>query len=53
MMWIYSIIVTLFAILTIVTTIATGELQTLFLGLEIGVLIGQIIYFIDEIRRCK
>ena len=50
MILIYSILVTLFAFLTIMTL---GETHTLFLGLEIGVLIGQVIYFIDEIRRCK
>lgn len=48
MSWIYSIFVWFFMAIVIFTN---GEIQMLFLGLEIGVLIGQIIYFIDFMRR--
>ena len=50
MIWIYLILIYVFMFLVIFTT---GEIQFLFLGLEFGVLIGQIIYFIDFMRSNK
>ena len=48
MIWIYLILIYVFMFLVIFTT---GEIQFLFLGF--GVLIGQIIYFIDFMRSNK
>ena len=39
--WLYTIFVNSFAFLSLITS---GTLKMLFLGLELGVLIGQIIF---------
>ena len=50
MAWIYSIFIWLFMSLTFATS---GETKMLFLGIEIGVCIGQVIFVINEMRMPK
>ena len=50
MIWIYSIFVWIFMFLFFVTP---EVIKLLFLGLEIGVLIGQVIFFINGIMKDK
>ena len=51
MVWIYSIIIWIFICLDFV--VPDEGITMLFIGLEIGVLIGQVIFVINEIRRYK
>ena len=46
MKWIYSICICICMIMVFLTT---GSIKTFFLGLEIGILIGQILYIIKEV----
>ena len=48
--FIYSIFIWIFMFLYY---FASGEVRMIFLGLELGVLIGQIIYCVDVFRRYK
>ena len=48
MTWLYSIII---YILMIIVFITTGEIKIFVLGLEVGVLIGQILFIINESRK--
>ena len=48
MSWIYVIFIQIFMFLVL---IIPGSSKMLFLGLEIGVIIGQIIFVINENRR--
>lgn len=43
--WIYTLIVFIFMCVVLLTK---GELQTFFLGTQLGVLIGQLICFIGD-----
>ena len=48
MTWIYSILIWICMLITLNTT---GTIKLLFLGLEIGILIGQILHVIKEVRK--
>ncbi len=48
MVWIYSILIYIFMFFCFTTS---GAVKMFFLGLEIGTLIGQVIFFINEIRK--
>ncbi len=48
MIWIYTIFIQIFMCLVFATS---GAVKMFFLGLEIGTLIGQVIFFINEIRK--
>lgn len=45
LIWIYTLIAFIFMGVEFLTK---GEIQTFFLGTELGVLIGQLIYFIGD-----
>ena len=45
MVWIHTIFVQIFMVLFFITS---GEIKMLFLGLEIGVVIGQILFVLDK-----
>lgn len=46
MTWIYSICIWICMFIVFLTT---GSIRIFFLGLEIGILIGQILYIIKEV----
>ena len=48
MTWIYSILIWICMFIVLSTT---GNIRILFFGVEIGILIGQIIYFIKEVKN--
>lgn len=50
MSWIYALLVWICALVSILTD---GEVGTLFLGMEIGILIGQIVHLIIVVKEMK